>query len=97
MITVHAPHGSTLMLLIVLLSVVLCVALLVGAWRLCVATRNGCGRKKQARYKSVSKFFPFSYGHADAGNSVAIPEYGLPKNRAAEREILLNDSDEDEL
>ncbi len=58
--------------------------------------RERCIRRKQARYKSVSKFFPFTYGQ-DTSNGVAIPEYGLPKNRAAEREILLNDSDEDEL
>ena len=58
--------------------------------------RERCIRKKQARYKSVSKFFPFSYGQ-DASSGVAIPEYGLPKTGAAEREILLNDSDEDEL
>ena len=63
---------------------------------MCVAVRERCIRKKQARYKSVSKFFPFSYGQ-DASNGVAIPEYGLPKTGAAEREILLNDSDEDEL
>ena len=95
-ITIHAPHGNTLTILIVLLSLVLFVALLIVAWRVCVATRERCARKKQARYKSVSKFFPFSYGQ-DSSTGVAIPEYGLPKTRAAEREILLNDSDEDEL
>ena len=51
----------------------------------------------------MSKFFPFSYGEqldADGGSdgvSVAIPEYGLPKSGRAEREMLLNDSDEDEI
>lgn len=95
-ITVQTPHGNTLTILIVLLSLVLCVALLIVLWRVCVAVRERCIRKKQARYKSVSKFFPFSYGQ-DASNGVAIPEYGLPKTGAAEREILLNDSDEDEL
>ena len=95
-ITVQSPHHTTLTVLIVVLSLVLCIALLVVVWRCCRAVRDHCGRKKQARYKSVSKFFPFSYGQ-DSGNGVAIPEYGLPKNSAAEREILLNDSDEDEL
>lgn len=95
-ITIHTPHSNTLTILIVLLSLVLCVALLIVMWRVCAAVRERCARKKQARYKSVSKFFPFSYGQ-DSSNGVAIPEYGLPKNRAAEREILLNDSDEDEL
>ena len=96
-IIVHSPHSSTFTILIVLLSLVLGVALLVVAWRLCVVVRNNCGQKRPAKYKSVSKYFPFSYGHTDPGSGVAIPEYGLPKNRAAEREILLNDSDEDEL
>jgi hypothetical protein len=95
-ITVHAPHGNALTILIVLLSLVLCVALLIVLWRVCVAVKERCIRRKQARYKSVSKFFPFTYGQ-DTSNGVAILEYGLPKNRAAEREILLNDSDEDEL
>ena len=95
-ITVHTPHGNALTILIALLSLVLCVALLIVLWKVCVAVRERCIRKKQARYKSVSKFFPFSYGQ-DASSGVAIPEYGLPKTGAAEREILLNDSDEDEL
>ena len=95
-ITIHTPHSNTLTILIVLLSLVLFVALLIVLWRVCAAVRERCARKKQARYKSVSKFFPFSYGQ-ESGSGVAIPEYGLPKNRAAEREILLNDSDEDEL
>ena len=90
-------HGSTLTILIVLLSLVLFVAVMIVLWRLCSIVRGRCcERKKQAKYKSVSKFFPFSYGQ-EASNGVAIPEYGLPKGRAAEREILLNDSDEDEL
>ena len=96
-VTIHSPHSRTLTILIVVLSLVLFVVLLVVAWRLCSIARNHCGTKKQARYKSVSKFFPFSYGQDTASNGVAIPEYGLPKNSAAEREILLNDSDEDEL
>ena len=100
-IIVHAStHGSMLTVLIVLLSLVLFVVLLVVAWRLCGVVRDHCRSKKQARYKSVSKFFPFSYGQNSTngyGNGIAIPEYGLPKNSAAEREILLNDSDEDEL
>ena len=73
------------------------VALLIVLWRVGSFIRNRCcAKKRQAKYKSVSKFFPFSYGQ-DSAEGVAIPEYGLPKGRAAEREVLLNDSDEDEL
>jgi hypothetical protein len=79
----------------------LLLAILVFAWNLCCSgTRR---RRQRARYKSVSKFFPFSYGEqldGDGGSDgvgVAIPEYGLPKNGRAEREMLLNESDEDEI
>lgn len=61
--------------------------------------RSANGRnRRRARYKSVSKFFPFSYGlQTDSNSGVAIPEYGLPKAGQAERETLLNESDEDEI
>ena len=74
---------------------------LVFAWNLCCATHRR--KHRRARYKSVSKFFPFSYGEqldhdgGGEGVSVAIPEYGLPKNGRAEQEMLLNESDEDEI
>ena len=49
----------------------------------------------------MSKFFPFSYGQqldsGTNGGGIAIPEYGLPKSGRAEREMLLNESDEDEI
>ena len=83
--------GAALLLVILVFALNLCC---------CSATRR---RRQRARYKSVSKFFPFSYGEqldADGGSdgvSVAIPEYGLPKSGRAEREMLLNDSDEDEI
>ena len=78
--------------------VLLCV-LIVSTWTLCV----GSGlKRRRARYKSVSKFFPFSYGQQLDGSeqgvvSVAMPEYGLPKSGQAEKEMLLKDSDEDEI
>ena len=79
----------------------LCV-FLVFVFNVCRTTRS---RTRRARYKSVSKFFPFSYGDGEQledergseGVSVAIPEYGLPKSGRAEREMLLNESDEDEI
>ena len=90
-----------------ILILVACIALLCAfvlfTWNLC--TSGGRGRKRsRAKYKSVSKFFPFSYGQqSEDGTSgggevgVAIPEYGLPKTGQAEREKLLNESDEDEI
>lgn len=77
-------------------SIVLLCALMAFIWN--VRSANGRNRRR-AKYKSVSKFFPFSYGQQVDGssNSVAIPEYGLPKTGQAERETLLNESDEDEI
>lgn len=43
----------------------------------------------------MSKFFPFSYGEEEEEEQVAIPELGLPKSRPAERERLLNESDDE--
>lgn len=76
--------------------IVLFGAVAVFTWKLC--TRNGHNRRR-AKYKSVSKFFPFSYGQQldCSSDGVAIPEYGLPKTGQAEREMLLNESDEDEI
>ena len=76
----------------------MCVVL-VFTWNLCCAKHS---RKRRAKYKSVSKFFPFSYGQqlddgSGEGVNVAIPEYGLPKSGRAETEMLLNESDEDEI
>lgn len=53
--------------------------------------------RRRARYKSVSKFFPFAYGQQTDNSGIAIPEYGLPRTGQAERETLLNESDEDEI
>lgn len=50
---------------------------------------------KHHRYKTVSRHFPFSY--EKQSTEVVIPEMGLPKSRAAEIQVLLNESDEDEL
>ena len=52
-------------------------------------------RHKRHRYKSVSRYFPFSYGKQKS--DVVIPEVGMPKSGSAERQVLLNESDEDEL
>ncbi len=93
---VHAHH-PTLIALVVLTSLVLVAMVALLWWRLC-----GCGccksRRKKARYKAVSKFFPFSYGKDPSREvGVALPEFGPPKAMAAERETLLNESDEDSL
>lgn len=52
-------------------------------------------RPKNQRYKTVSKYFPFSYEKQAA--EVIIPAVGMPKSGAAERQVLLDASDEDEL
>ncbi|CAI8052637.1 N-acetylated-alpha-linked acidic dipeptidase 2 [Geodia barretti] len=96
----HHHFGYTVLMCVA--GAALLLVILVSALNLCCcsATRR---RRRRARYKSVSKFFPFSYGEqldADGGSdgvSVAIPEYGLPKSGRAEREMLLNESDEDEI
>jgi len=82
-------------MLIVAASIVLLGVITVFTWRLCSAPH---GAKRRAKYKSVSKFIPFSYGQQqDSNGGIAIPELGLPKSRQAEREMLLNESDEDEI
>ncbi len=46
----------------------------------------------------MSKFFPFSYGKEPQGDDgMALPELGPPKIMGAERETLLNDSDDDSI
>ena len=97
LVVVHVVvnHHPTLVALIVLTSLVLLLASLITAWKIYKAWCKKEKRRK-ARYKSVSKFFPFSYEEDDR-SGVAIPEFGLPKALPAEREMLLNDSDEDEL
>lgn len=52
-------------------------------------------KPRNQRYKSVSKYFPFSY--EKQASDVVIPEVGVPKSGAAERQVLLDASDEDEL
>jgi hypothetical protein len=86
-------------ILITAVCVVLLAAIAVFIWHSNVCTRNGRHSRRGTRYKSVSKFFPFSYGQQLSGSSegVAIPEYGLPKTGRAEREMLLDESEEDEI
>ena len=79
--------------LILVASLALVVVVMVFAWKSGVCRS---GNRRRAKYKSVSKFFPFSYSQGEA-SQVAMPELGLPKALPAEREMLLNDSDEDEL
>lgn len=84
-------HGLTV--LIALLGVVLLgftVLLLFKA-----ASVWGRKRPRNQRYKTVSRYFPFSYEKQVA--EVVIPEVGMPKSGSAERQVLLNASDEDEL
>ncbi len=52
------------------------------------------GREK-GKYKLVSKYFPVALGRG--GSGMSIPEMGMPKDGLAEREKLLDESDEDEL
>ena len=85
-------------------SILIATACIVLVIIIAVSTCNICSernrRRRHAKYKSVSKFFPFSYGQhldRDGSDGVAIPEYGLPKAGQAEREVLLNESDEDEI
>ena len=92
---VHAvlvnSHTGLIVLLVVAMLIILMAVLLV-AWKLCCCLIKR--KRKRTRYKSVSKFFPFSYGRGE--EVVTIPEMGPPKGISAEREKLLNESDEDE-
>lgn len=92
-------HHIAFTILVFLAVLVLLVVVVVFTWSLCAGSSR---RRSRARYKSVSKFFPFSYGQQLDGSDqgvvdVVMPEYGLPKSGQAEREMLLNESDEDEI
>ena len=83
---------KTLVVLVILLGVVLLGFAVLLLWKVLAKL---CKRKpKQLKYKSVSKYFPFSYKQ-DLVN-VVLPELGMPKGGGAERQILLNGSDDDE-
>ncbi len=86
-------HSTGLVVLAVLLCGVLmgCIVLLLLKGVYSLRQR----RTKHHRYKSVSRYFPFTYGKQTT--DVIIPELGPPKSGLAERETLLNESDEDEL
>ena len=92
-ITVLLSNHPGYIALILVASLALVVVIAVFSWKSGLCRR---GNRKKARYKSVSKFFPFSYSQGE-GSQVAMPELGLPKAMPAEREMLLNESDEDEL
>lgn len=85
-------HSKSLMVLTILLGVVLLgfVVLLLGK----AVARWGQRRPKHQKYKSVSNYFPFSY--KQDVTHVVIPELGMPKGGGAERQVLLDASDEDE-
>ena len=80
-------------MLIVLLGVVLLGFLLLLVFK----TMSSWARRRprNQKYKSVSRYFPFSYDKQTTA-AIIIPEVGMPKSGAAEREVLLA-SDEDEL
>lgn len=87
-------YNSWLVFLLVAAVLIVLLAMTFVTWKLCgILVKR---RRKRTRYKSVSKFFPFSYGREDK-EVVTIPEMGPPKGMSAEREKLLNESDEDEL
>ena len=87
-------YNSWLVFLLVAALLIVLLAMVLVTWKLCcILVRR---RRKRTRYKSVSKFFPFSYGREEK-EVVTIPEMGPPKGMSAEREKLLNESDEDEL
>ena len=96
--TLH--HHTGYVILVAISAVILITILIVFSWRLCSAPIL---RKRRTKYKSVSKFIPLSYsqpnhdGRGEGGGGIAIPEFGLPKSGEAEREMLLNESDEDEI
>ena len=82
-----------LIMLSLLMCVVLLAFLLILLYKaLCICVRR---KPKNQRYKSVNKYFPFSHKKEDT--DVIIPELGLPRSGSAERQVLLNNSDEDEL
>ncbi len=82
-----------LTVLLALVVVILLLAMLLVIWRLWVSC--SFKGKQKGKYKSVSKYFPVALGKS--GSGMAIPEMGMPKDGLAEREKLLDESDEDEL
>ncbi len=97
LVVLHTHHPA-LITLIVVTSLALVAMVTLICWRLfgCVCCK--LRRKRRSRYKKVSKFFPFSYGKEPQGDDgMALPELGPPKIMGAERETLLNDSDDDSI
>lgn len=88
-----SQHRTGLLALLILLGIILLGFFLLLLFKVQATCRKR--RPKNQRYKSVSRYFPFSY--EKKGTEVVIPEVGMPKNGAAERQVLLNDSEEDEL
>jgi hypothetical protein len=86
-------HRQGLTVLLVLLGLVLLGFVLLLLFKVLSTWKSR--RPRNHKYKSVSRYFPFSYGKQTT--EVVIPSVGMPKSGAAEREVLLNDSDEDEL
>ena len=90
----HLSHPMGYVILTTIAAIVLLGVVI--AFMCNVRSANSRNRRR-ARYKSVSKFFPFAYGQQTDNSGIAIPEYGLPRTGQAERETLLNESDEDEI
>lgn len=90
--TLH-QHRKGLTVLVVLLGVVLLGFLLLLVFKTMSAWARR--RPRNQKYKSISRYFPFSYDKQTTA-AIIIPEMGMPKSGAAEREVLLA-SDEDEL
>ena len=91
-VIVMDSHG-TVAILLVLAGLAATAVVVILSWKIYNRLRNS--NHNASRYKSVSKFFPFSYDKVEAG--MALPEVGVPKTGAAEREVLLNYSDEEDL
>lgn len=86
-------HQKGLMVLTVLLGIILFCFFTFLVFKALLAWRRR--KPKNQRYKSVSRYFPFSY--EKQATEVVIPEVGMPREGHAERQVLLNESDEDEL
>lgn len=86
-------HRTGLTVLMVLMGVVFVGFVTLLLFKVFSTWRNRS--PKNQRYKSVSRYFPFAY--EKQSTEVIIPAVGMPKTGAAERQVLLNDSDEDEL
>ena len=93
-------HHPILIVLIVFTTLALVAMLGLLWWKLCGCRCCKGRRKRKARYKQVSKFFPSSYwqeGRVGESVGVALPEFGVPKPMPAERELMLSNSDEDSI